>query len=79
MVGQTAGLGEKILERGTLDVLHFARTAIAGVEVILKERAEIDFFKWIFFLGIGSCSRAFFYGSAVALFLAAIYIIEQGN
>ncbi len=47
MVGKIAGLGKKILERRALDFLHLAGAAVAGIEIFLEERAEIDFFERI--------------------------------
>ena len=79
VVGQTAGLGKEILERGPLDVLHLTRAAIAGIEIVLEERAEIDLFEWIFLLNISGGGGAFFDRRVIAFLFASIHVVDQGN
>ena len=58
MVGECRGFGEEVLERRPLDLFHLAAAAIAGIEILLKERAKIDFFERIFLFRRGD--RIFF-------------------
>ena len=74
VIRKIAGLGKKIFERRAFDIFHFARAAVAGIEVVLKERAKINLFEGIFLL-LG-CYGSVFRGGAVALFLPAAYFIE---
>src|SRR5438309_2670349 len=63
-----------------LDVLHLAVSAVAGIEVVLEERTEIDFFEWIFLLGSGG--GIFFVGSgsgALAIFFFFADLVKQRN
>jgi len=48
---QSAGLVTEILKRGALDVFHLALTAIARIEILLEEGAEIDFVKGVLLVG----------------------------
>ena len=73
-------LGEKILERRALDLFHLAVGAVAGVEIILEERAEIDLFEGIFLFDGGD--GIFFVGGgsgALAVLLFFADFVEQGN
>jgi hypothetical protein len=47
VVAQVPRLGQEVLERRLLDLFHFSRTAIAGIQIILEERAKIDLFERI--------------------------------
>ena len=53
MIGEGRGLGEKIFERRPVALFHLAGAAITGIEIIAKERPEIDLLERIFFLGCG--------------------------
>ena len=80
MVTQICRLGEKILERRALDFLHLPVRAVPWVEIVLKERAEIDFLKRIFFFC--RSGRIFFVAGgsgALPIFLLTAYFIEQRN
>ena len=77
MVGQRAGLGQKVFKRRALDLFHLALTAVAGIEVILEERSKINFLKRIFL--IGCRGGRFFGGGAFALFFTPAYVIDERN
>src|SRR5579883_1611884 len=81
VVGQRAGLGQKILERRALDVFHFARAAVAGIQIVLEERAKIDLVEriFLFFGGEGSFFGGGGRSGAVACFLAAAHFVDEGN
>ena len=80
MVGEVRWLREEILERRALDVFHLTVSAIAGIEIILKERTEIDLFEGIFlfdgadgiFVVVGDCG-------AFAVFFFLADFVEQRN
>ena len=50
VVGQISRLRQEVLERRLLNLFHFARAAVARVQIILKERSEIDFLERILLL-----------------------------
>ena len=80
VVGKVRRLGEEILERGTLDVLHLAVGAVTGIEIVLEERAEIDLFERIFLFDGGD--GIFFVGGgsgAFAVFFFLADFVEQRN
>ena len=80
MIGQVARLREEILERRALDFLHLAVRAVAGVEVVLKKRAKINFFEGIFLFDRGD--GIFFVvrdSSALAVFFFLADFVEQRN
>ena len=76
VVGQRARLGEEVFERGRFDGLEVVAGAVAGVEVVLKIRPEVDFFE-----GIGLLFRFGFGGThldgAVVLDFLAGDVVEQ--
>jgi hypothetical protein len=80
VVREIRWLGKEILERRTLDLFHLAVSTVAGIEIVLEKRAEVDLFKRIFLLGsgdrilFGRCS-----GGAFPVFLFLAYFVEQGN
>src|SRR5208283_2003542 len=80
VVGQIGWLGKKVLKRRPLDLLHFAVRAIAGIEIVLEERAEINLFERIFLFD--SSDRVFFVaggsGALAVLFFLADFV-EQRN
>ena len=50
VVAQVPRLRQEVLERGLLDLFHFPRTAITGIQIVLEERAEIDLLERILLL-----------------------------
>ena len=80
MIGKIRRLGEEILERRALDILHLAVGAVAGIEIVLKERAEINLFEGIFLFCRGD--GIFFVGGgsgALAVFFFFADFVEQRN
>ncbi len=77
MVGERAGLREEVFKGRLLVQLVVIRGTEAGVEILLKIRTKVDFFKGIglFALGVADdlLSRPF------AFRLLAGHIVEQGN
>ncbi len=64
-----------------LDVFHLSLAAIAGIEILLEERAKIDFFEGIllFFGRDGIFFRRGHRSHAVAFFFLPTDIVEQGD
>ncbi len=81
MVGQIARLGQEVLERRLLDFLHLARTAIARIEILLEERAEVDLLEGVLLFGRrdGIFFRGGLGGNAVALFFLAPNVVQHGD
>ena len=83
VVAQVPRLRQEVLERRLLDLFHFSRAAIAGIQIVLEERAKIDLFERIFLLirnGRGTLFRGGrLGGQAVAFFLLASDIVEHRN
>ena len=80
MIGQSCGLRQKIFERRALDFFHLAARAVAGVEVVLEERAEVDLFERILlFRRDGSFFGRGLGGGAVEAFFLAADIVDQGD
>src|SRR3954451_11072478 len=80
MISQIARLRKEVLERRALDFFHFAVGAIAGVEVVLEKRSEIDLFEGIFLLRSGD--RILFSGGgsgALAVFFLLANLVEKRN
>src|SRR6266849_8762515 len=80
MIGEIAWPGEEVLKRRALDLFHLAVSAITRIEIVLKERAEIDFFEGIFLLVRGD--GIFFGGGgsgALAVFFFLADVIEERN
>ena len=80
MVGEIRRLGKKILKRRPLDLLHLAVRAIAGIEIVLEKRTEIDLLERIFLLDRGD--GIFFgggRGGALAVFFFLADFVEQRN
>ena len=83
VVAQVSRLRQEVLERRLLDLFHFPRAAITGIQIVLEERAKIDLFERILLL-IRDGRRTLFRGGClggqpVAFFLLASDIIEQRN
>src|ERR1700721_1517702 len=80
MVGEIGWLGEKVFERRPFDIFHLVVSAIAGIEVVLEERAEVDLCEGIFLLcrsgGIFFVGRR---GGAVAVFFFFSNFVELRN
>ena len=76
VIRKIAGLGKKILERGSLDLLHFAGAAVARVKVVLEKRTEVNLFEGILLLFGG---RGSFFRRPFAVFFAAADLVEQGD
>src|ERR1700733_10176323 len=77
VVSEISGLGEEVFEGRTLDILHFTAGAVAGIQIILEERAKINFLEGIFLF---RRDRSFFsrsFGRAVAVFLFAADFVDQ--
>ncbi len=70
----------KFSKRRALDLLHLAVCAIAGIEIILKERAKINLFEGIFLFD-GSDGIFFVAGGsgALAVFFLLANFVEQRN
>ena len=72
------GLWMSALTAKYRDFFHLSAGAIARVEIVLKERSEVDFLKGIFLFG---GDRGLFRGSlssgAVAVFLLAAYFVDE--
>src|SRR4051812_22677373 len=80
MIRKIAWLGKKILKRWTLNLFHLAVSAITRIEIVLEERAEVNFFEGIFLFVRGD--GIFFGGSSsspVAVFLFLADVIDQRN
>ena len=76
MVGQVAGLGEEILERRPFDFFHFSRAAVARIQILLEERAEINLFERVFLFD--GRDRVLFGGSGMfAFFFTAANVVDQ--
>ena len=79
MIGERAGFGEEIFEGWLFDGFDLGVGAIAGIEIFLEKRAEVDFLEGIFLLGeigiglFGSCRL----GLPVALFFVTRHIVDQ--
>ena len=76
MIGQTRRLGEKIFKRGFFALLVLRLSAIAGVQILLKVRSEVDLFEGI----LGGNGRFFFRAMLLPLrscftFLAIIVLL----
>ena len=81
MIAQVPRLRQEVLERRLLDLFHFSRAAIPGIQIILEERAKIYLLERILLL-IRDCRTLFrgrLGGQPVAFFLLASDIIEQRN
>ena len=63
VIGQSRGLGEKVLKRGLFIVLIFRLRPIAGVKIILEIRSEVDLFKRILGRSRGLFSSCLLYTS----------------
>src|SRR6267378_965630 len=81
MVAQIPRLRQEVLKRRLLDLFHFSRAAIAGIEIVLEERTKIYFLERIFLLvrDRRTLFRGRLGGQPVAFLLLASDIVEQGD
>ncbi len=78
VIGQSRRLGEEVLERGLLVLLILRLRAIAGVQIILEVRSEIDLVEGILGRGRRLLDVTLF-DSALQPFLAARDLIQHRN
>src|ERR1700734_828721 len=82
MIGESGRLRKKIFKRGTLVLFVFGLGAEAGIEIVLKVRAEIDLIEWVAFRGRRfRGSRLKMLQPFFALFAleAAAYFVQSGD
>ena len=80
VIGQSRGLGEKVFKRGLFAVFVLRLRAIAGVEIILEVRAEIDLVEKSLGRGgrfLDAAGRIL--GAALEPFFAARHLVQHRN